>query len=98
MACLIMAEPYRGFAKTLVLFYPDALKAQGRDPERRTGRSIPRPRLKQGVRVEPGAVIGPEAYIGRRHDCCRGAASSATACMWGAIAISAPMRRLPMRS
>jgi UDP-3-O-[3-hydroxymyristoyl] glucosamine N-acyltransferase len=62
MACLIMAEPYRGFAKTLALFYPDASKPKAAIEGAQA--IHPTASLEEGVRVEPGAVIGPEAYIG----------------------------------
>jgi UDP-3-O-[3-hydroxymyristoyl] glucosamine N-acyltransferase len=63
-AVLITPEPYRGFAKVLALFYPDALKPKA------AGRSAveaidPSARLEDGVTVEFGAVIGPGASIGR---------------------------------
>jgi UDP-3-O-[3-hydroxymyristoyl] glucosamine N-acyltransferase len=66
-AALITSEPYRGFAKVLALFYPDALKPKAaRDGARGASESIDRSaRLEEGVAVEPGAVIGPEASIGR---------------------------------
>jgi UDP-3-O-[3-hydroxymyristoyl] glucosamine N-acyltransferase len=60
-----MAEPYRGFALALQHFYPDALRsktalmAAGEPPVHQSAS------LQEGVRVEPGAVIGPEAHIGR---------------------------------
>jgi UDP-3-O-[3-hydroxymyristoyl] glucosamine N-acyltransferase len=64
---LVTPEPYRGFAKVLSLFYPNALRpkaASAGDPSR-TGSVDPSARLEDGVRIEPGAVIGPEAAIGR---------------------------------
>jgi UDP-3-O-[3-hydroxymyristoyl] glucosamine N-acyltransferase len=66
-AALVTTEPYRGFAKVLALFYPDALKPKAT----RNGASAPfdgidrSARLEDGVAIEPGAVIGPEASIGR---------------------------------
>jgi UDP-3-O-[3-hydroxymyristoyl] glucosamine N-acyltransferase len=65
-AALITPEPYRGFAKVLALFYPDALKPKAvRDGTRGGQESVDRSaQLEQGVIVEPGAVIGPEASIG----------------------------------
>jgi UDP-3-O-[3-hydroxymyristoyl] glucosamine N-acyltransferase len=66
MACLVMPDPYRGFAKVLALFYPDAMKPM---KAVRVGITIDQPIdptavLEEGVTVEPGAVIGPEASIG----------------------------------
>ena len=66
-AALVTPEPYRGFAKVLTLFYPDALKPKAA----RNGAGAPFDSvdksacLEDGVTVEPGAVIGPEASIGR---------------------------------
>jgi UDP-3-O-[3-hydroxymyristoyl] glucosamine N-acyltransferase len=66
-AALVTPEPYRGFAKALALFYPDALKPKAReDGAPPLDASIDgRARLEEDVTVEPGAVIGPEASIGR---------------------------------
>jgi len=64
-AALVMPAPYRGFALALQLFYPDAafpktaLSAAG-DPA-----VHPTARIEEGVRIEPGAVVGREAQIGR---------------------------------
>lgn len=65
-AALVTPEPYRGFAKVLALFYPDAMtpKAAGNGalaPAERIDKSA---RIEAGVVVQPGAVIGPEASIG----------------------------------
>jgi len=65
--CLVTPEPYRGFAKALALFYPDALRPKAATPEA-TGtphQVHPSARLEAWVIVEPGAVIGPEACIGQ---------------------------------
>jgi UDP-3-O-[3-hydroxymyristoyl] glucosamine N-acyltransferase len=66
-AALVTPEPYRGFAKVLALFYPDALKPKAaRNSAGAPFDSIDKSaRLEDGVTVEPGAVIGPEASIGR---------------------------------
>ncbi|MGH6865679.1 MAG: UDP-3-O-(3-hydroxymyristoyl)glucosamine N-acyltransferase [Methyloceanibacter sp.] len=64
---LVTPEPYRGFAKALALFYPDALEpkaAIGPGPDGSDGVS-PSAVLEPESKVEPGAVIGPEAYIGQ---------------------------------
>lgn len=66
-ACLVTPEPYRAFARVLVLFYPDALKpkaAAGGGSDRST-QVHPTARLEPGAIVEAGAVIGPEARIGQ---------------------------------
>jgi UDP-3-O-[3-hydroxymyristoyl] glucosamine N-acyltransferase len=66
-AALVTPEPYRGFAKVLGLFYPDALKPKAaRREAAEAGQAIDRSAsLEEGVTVEPGAVIGPEASIGK---------------------------------
>jgi len=66
-ACLVTPEPYRAFARALVLFYPDALRSKaavagGFD---RSSSIHPTAALEADVTVEPGAVIGPEVRIGR---------------------------------
>jgi UDP-3-O-[3-hydroxymyristoyl] glucosamine N-acyltransferase len=65
-ATLITKAPYRGFALSLQLFYPDAMtpKAAGFGIEENVGPIHPSARLEPGVIVEPGAVIGREAAIG----------------------------------
>ncbi|MFN3625157.1 MAG: UDP-3-O-(3-hydroxymyristoyl)glucosamine N-acyltransferase [Hyphomicrobium sp.] len=60
---LVSADPYRGFARALMLFYPESRFSQGAAPG--DDRIHPSARLEEGVIVEPGAVIGPEAQIGR---------------------------------
>jgi len=64
---LVTPEPYRGFAKVLSLFYPDALKPKAATDGSlgEAGSIAGSARLEEGVKVEPGAVIGPEASIGR---------------------------------
>jgi len=63
-AALVTAEPYRGFALALKLFYPDALQPKA---ARGGGEALidPTAELEEGVVLEPGVVIGPEARIGR---------------------------------
>ncbi|HUJ38329.1 MAG TPA: UDP-3-O-(3-hydroxymyristoyl)glucosamine N-acyltransferase [Hyphomicrobium sp.] len=63
-AALVTAEPYRGFALALKLFYPDALQPKA---ARAGGEALidPTAELEAGVVLEPGVVIGPEARIGR---------------------------------
>jgi UDP-3-O-[3-hydroxymyristoyl] glucosamine N-acyltransferase len=63
-AGLITPEPYRAFARALLLFYPDA----GKPMAALSGDAPaihPSATLEKGAIVEPGAVIGPEARIGR---------------------------------
>jgi UDP-3-O-[3-hydroxymyristoyl] glucosamine N-acyltransferase len=66
-ACLVTPEPYRAFARALLLFYPDALqpKAALTDGARLSSSVHPSAVLEPGAVVEPGAIIGPEARIGR---------------------------------
>jgi len=69
-ACLITPEPYRAFARALLLFYPNALKtktavADGMDRQSSVPSIHPSATLEEGAIVEAGAVIGPEAHIGR---------------------------------
>jgi UDP-3-O-[3-hydroxymyristoyl] glucosamine N-acyltransferase len=61
---LITAEPYRGFALALGLFYPDAMQPKA---ARSGGTALvdATAQLEEGVAVEPGAVVGAEARIGR---------------------------------
>ncbi|MFA5899519.1 MAG: UDP-3-O-(3-hydroxymyristoyl)glucosamine N-acyltransferase [Hyphomicrobium sp.] len=68
---LITAEPYLGFAKALMLFYPDSRHSQAAGPGEQ--RIDPTAELEEGVIVEPGAVVGPEARIGRGSRICANA-------------------------
>lgn len=63
IAKLISADPYRGFAQALTLFYPDSRLSQAAAPGDQ--RIDPSAALEEGVIVEPGAIIGPGAQIGR---------------------------------
>ncbi len=59
---LISKDPYRSFAKTLELFFPDA----GFPKVAGTGDPIdPSARIEDGAVIEAGAIIGPEVHIGR---------------------------------
>jgi UDP-3-O-[3-hydroxymyristoyl] glucosamine N-acyltransferase len=66
-ASLITPEPYRAFARALLLFYPDAGKPKAALAGSSDSASAihPSATLEKGAIVEPGAVIGPEARIGR---------------------------------
>ena len=64
---LVIADPYRAFAKALAHLYPEAMRpgsifgSSGVSP----GAYVhPEARLEPGVLVDPGAVIGPRAAIG----------------------------------
>jgi UDP-3-O-[3-hydroxymyristoyl] glucosamine N-acyltransferase len=69
-AALITSEPYRAYAKALMLFYPEAgrpktaLNATATATISSGAHVHPTARLEDGVVVEPGAVIGEEAQIG----------------------------------
>ena len=62
-AALITPQPYHGFARALLLFYPQSLHPMAAKP----GAPLldPSAQLEDGVFIEPGAVVGPEAQIGR---------------------------------
>lgn len=62
-ARLVTADPYRGFALALMLFYPDSRHSQAAVSA--AERIDPSAEIEQGAIIEPGAVIGPEAQIGR---------------------------------
>ncbi|MEM7192761.1 MAG: UDP-3-O-(3-hydroxymyristoyl)glucosamine N-acyltransferase [Pseudomonadota bacterium] len=65
---LIMREPYRGFAAAIALFYPQSLRPKTAGPfdEGRAANGVHQSAvLEDGVTIEPGAVIGPEAQIGQ---------------------------------
>lgn len=65
-AVLEAAEPYRAYSAYLAKAYPSALRPSGffGDSEL-SGIVHPRALLEDGVRVEPGAVVGARAEIGR---------------------------------
>lgn len=64
MTALVTPDPYRAFAAALRMFYPTALIPRIADqPANQPVHATAE--LEEGVRVEPGAVIGPEARIGR---------------------------------
>lgn len=62
-ARLVTPDPYRGFARALMLFYPDSRFSQVAVSADQ--RIDPSAEIEEGAIVEPGAVIGPEARIGR---------------------------------
>jgi UDP-3-O-[3-hydroxymyristoyl] glucosamine N-acyltransferase len=62
-AALITPQPYHGFAKALLLFYPKSLhpmvaKGGAADVD-------PSAKIEDGAIIEPGAIVGAEAEIGR---------------------------------
>lgn len=66
VVALLMKAPYRGFALALQAFYPTSLKplTAGYDGREQAGPIHPTARIEAGVVIEPGAVIGREAWIG----------------------------------
>lgn len=66
VAVLIANEPYRSFALSLAMFYPEALKPRSIGPadEDFSGGIHSSAVLEDGVTLEPGVTIGPEARIG----------------------------------
>src|SRR5262245_58834834 len=73
VAALVMAQPYRGFALALQYFYPDAMVPKAAMARLGEPAIHPTARLEEEVTVEPGAVIGREAHIGRRTTIAAGA-------------------------
>lgn len=61
---LVTPDPYRGFAQALMLFYPESRHSQAA-PGGREQRIDPTAELEEGVIIEPGAIVGAEARIGR---------------------------------
>jgi UDP-3-O-[3-hydroxymyristoyl] glucosamine N-acyltransferase len=62
---LLSGGPYRAFALALQHFYPDALSPKAAMAASGDPPIHPTARLEEDVRVEPGAVVGREAQIGR---------------------------------
>ncbi len=64
---LVTDQPYRAFAKALFLFYPQAGWPLVTGPASAPigGPIHPTARIEDGVVIEPGAVVGAEAEIGR---------------------------------
>jgi UDP-3-O-[3-hydroxymyristoyl] glucosamine N-acyltransferase len=71
---LISDNPYRSFALALTKFYPGALHpcTMGPDGSGYTNGVHTTAELEQGVILEPGVTIGPEAKIGRGTVICAG--------------------------
>jgi UDP-3-O-[3-hydroxymyristoyl] glucosamine N-acyltransferase len=64
-AALVMDAPYRGFALALQLLYPDAMFSKAGAADTGEPPVHPSARLEEEVKIEPGAVVGREAQIGR---------------------------------
>ena len=58
------SAPYRSFALALQMFYPDAMRPTAAMSAAGDPPVHPSARIEDGVRIEPGAVIGREAWIG----------------------------------
>lgn len=67
VVALQMKAPYRGFALALQAFYPTSMKppTAGYDAREQAGPVHPTARIEDGAIIEPGAVIGREAWVGR---------------------------------
>ena len=67
VAALVSDEPYRSFALSLAMFYPEALcpRPIGTTHGAFVEGIHPSAEIEENVTVEPGAVIGPEARIGK---------------------------------
>ncbi len=66
LSVLLSDQPYRCFAKSLSLFYPESRFSQTAIGDGYNGSNIhPSAILEEGVVVEPNAVIGPEVHIGK---------------------------------
>lgn len=63
---LVMKGPYRGFALSMQLFYPEAMQPKVASCAAVAGASLVHPsaRVEAGAVIEPGAVVGREASIG----------------------------------
>ena len=64
IVALQLKSPYRAFAQTLALFYPEAMRPKAAMSSADEPAIHPSARIEPGVRIEPGAVIGREAWIG----------------------------------
>jgi UDP-3-O-[3-hydroxymyristoyl] glucosamine N-acyltransferase len=64
-AVLETETPYRAFARALQIFYPEALKPKAALSASGDPAIHPTARLEEDVLIEPTAVIGREAQIGR---------------------------------
>jgi UDP-3-O-[3-hydroxymyristoyl] glucosamine N-acyltransferase len=70
-SAILTKSVYPGYARTLLLFYPEALWSKVGMPG--APAIDPTAQIEDGVMIEPGAVIGAEASIGRGSRICAGA-------------------------
>ncbi len=61
---LVTPDPYQGFAQALMLFYPESRLSQAA-PGGGVERIHPSVELEEGAVIEPGAIVGAQARIGR---------------------------------
>ncbi len=61
---LVSRDPYRAFAKSLELFFPDALHTKAAHAIGSLTAVSESARIEEGAIIEPGAIIGPEVQIG----------------------------------
>jgi len=69
---LVTPQAYRVFAQVLALLFPSAMRPETSFASTGTSPGSfvhPTARLEHGVKVDPGAVIGPDAEIGAPADC-----------------------------
>jgi UDP-3-O-[3-hydroxymyristoyl] glucosamine N-acyltransferase len=64
VAVLVSAEPYRAYSLYLARAYPSALRPSATFGSGAAGTVHPEALLEEGVRVEPGAIVGARAEIG----------------------------------
>ena len=64
-AALHVEAPYHAFARALALFYPDAMTPKAALGGTGDPAVHPSAKLEADVRVEPGAIVGREARIGK---------------------------------
>ena len=66
VAVLESTEPYRAYSRYVAIAYPTALRPSGFFGDSEIAGSVhPDAHLEESVRVEPGAVVGARAEIGR---------------------------------
>ena len=78
-AALVMAQPYQGFARALLMFYPGSrfpMTARAGAPP-----IDPTARIEENVSIEPGAIIGPDVQIGAGARIAAGAVIGARCCI-----------------
>ncbi len=64
-AALLVDAPYRAFAQALAIVYPDSLTPKAAMSQAGDPPLHPSAIIEENVRIEPGAVVGREAQIGR---------------------------------